>query len=345
MSEAKVAIVILNWNGRTFLDRFLPSVIKFSLGAEIIIADNASTDDSVSFLKTQYPELKVILLNENYGFAGGYNKALKEVDADIFILLNSDVEVTEGWIEPIITLMQNDTKIAACQPKIRSYNDRTLLEHAGAAGGYIDYLGYPFCRGRIYNYLEEDHGQYNDSREIFWATGACLFVRANIFHQLKGFDEDFFAHMEEIDLCWRIHRLGYKIMVEPDSMVYHVGGGTLPKSNPRKTYYNFRNNLMMIHKNQKAPLVWWVLIARLFLDGLAGIKFLFDGDVADCFAVVKAHLYFYKNFRKRQELRNQFKLDKNLTIPCIYKRSIVLSHYVLGKKKFSTLDQNKFSGN
>ncbi len=344
MSKTKVAIIILNWNGRNYLERFLPALTSFSEAAEIVIADNFSSDDSIAFLKSNYPQLRRILLNENYGFAGGYNMALKEVDADVFVLLNSDVEVTAGWIEPIISLMEEDTTIVACQPKIRSYNDKPLLEHAGGAGGFIDYLGYPFCRGRIYNALEEDHGQYNDSREVFWATGACLFVRANIFHQLKGFDEDFFAHMEEIDLCWRIHRLGYKIMVEPKSEVFHVGGGTLPKNNPRKTYYNFRNNLMMIHKNQPAPKVWWILIARLFLDGLAGIKFLVDGDFRDCLAVIKAHFYFYKNFKKRQVIRNQFVPDKSQIIPCIYQNSIVLSHYAFGKKKFSSLDQSKFSG-
>ncbi len=343
MNDSSIAIVILNWNGRGFLERFLPSVITYSTIAQIIIADNHSSDDSVAYIKNNYPQIKLILLEENYGFTGGYNKALKEVKADIYVLLNSDVEVTPGWLDPVINLMNGDDKIAVCQPKIRSYHDQELLEHAGASGGFIDYLGYPFCRGRIYNYLEEDRGQYNDEREIFWATGACMFIRSAIFHQLGGFDDDFFAHMEEIDLCWRIHRGGYKIMVQPASVVYHVGGGTLPKHNPRKTYYNFRNNLMMIHKNQIAPHVWWILIVRLFLDGLAGIKFLLEGHAADCMAVLKAHFYFYKHFTRRQKLREQSLPDRNHKLPNVYQKNIVLAYYVLGKKKFSELQQDKFS--
>lgn len=343
MNDTTIAIVILNWNGRDFLERFLPIVIKYSKGAEVIIADNNSKDDSISFLRNNYPGLRLILLEENTGFTGGYNRALKQVQADIYVLLNSDVEVTEGWLEPVINIMKSNGNVAACQPKVRSYNDRELLEHAGASGGFIDYLGYPFCRGRIYNHLEEDTGQYDDAREIFWATGACMFIRSDVFHQLGGFDDDFFAHMEEIDLCWRMHRAGYKIMVQPESVIYHVGGGTLPKHNPRKTYYNFRNNLMMIHKNQIAPRVWRILVARLFLDGLAGLKFLLDGHGADCFAVIKAHFYFYKNFARRQKLRLQSIPNKDQKLPCVYQNNIVLAHYVLGKKKFSELEQNKFS--
>lgn len=343
MNDTKVAIVILNWNGRNFLEQFLPTVIEYSNGAEIIIADNNSKDDSVSFLRNNFPGVRLILLEKNTGFTGGYNKALQQVQSDIYVLLNSDVEVTEGWLQPAIDLMIKDKTVVACQPKVRSYHDRELLEHAGACGGFIDYLGYPFCRGRIYNHLEEDRGQYDDACEIFWATGACMFIRSDIFHQLGGFDDDFFAHMEEIDLCWRIHRAGYKIMVQPQSIIYHVGGGTLPKHNSRKTYYNFRNNLMMIHKNQIAPRVWWILLVRLFLDVLAGLKFLFEGHAADCFAVLKAHFYFYKHFTRRQKLRMQSLPDINQKLPCVYQKNIVLAHYLLGKKKFSELEQNKFS--
>lgn len=339
----RIAIVILNWNGIRFLQQFLPNVKKNSGGAEIVVADNNSSDDSLSWLRENHPDVSLIEMKINTGFAGGYNKALKQVDADIFVLLNSDVEVTEGWMQPIIRLMSNDPAIAACQPKILSFQHRNLFEHAGASGGFIDYLGYPFCRGRIYNTLEEDKGQYNNSREVFWATGASMFVRADVFHELNGFDEDFFAHMEEIDLCWRMHYAGYKVMVEPASCVYHVGGGTLPKSNHIKTYYNFRNNLMMIHKNFPADRMWIIMVIRLFLDGLAGLKFLASGNVKDCWSVVKAHFYFYGHYQHRKKVRNEsMRLIKKQNVPFIYRKNIVFSYYLLGRKYFSQLE-NKFS--
>ena len=343
MIKSDIAIVILNWNGRKFLEQFLPSVITYSDDAKIIVADNCSTDDSVSFLKNNYPGIQLIELESNTGFTGGYNKALKQITADFYVLLNSDVEVGEGWIQPIIDLMRDDKSIAACQPKIRSFQQKEIFEHAGASGGFIDYLGYPFCRGRVYNNLENDEEQYNEAREIFWATGACMFIRSKVFHEMHGFDTDFFAHMEEIDLCWRMKRAGYKIMVEPKSIVYHVGGGTLPKTNPRKTYFNFRNNLMMLHKNEIAPRVWWILLIRLFLDCLAAIKFLIEGHPADCKAVMKAHLYFYKNFLRRQKLRILSNPDKDQKLNCVYQKNIVLAHYIFAVKKFSDLDHNKFS--
>jgi GT2 family glycosyltransferase len=318
---------------------------EFSRNAAVIVADNASTDESLTWLQQQHPDVQVIQMESNTGFAGGYNRALQKVKADIYVLLNSDVLVTENWLPPILDLMQSDTTIAACQPKIRSYTDRNLLEHAGGSGGFIDHLGYPFCRGRIYNTLEEDKGQYNERREIFWATGACLFIRSEVFHACKGFDEDFFAHMEEIDLCWRIHHRGYKIMVEPSSVIYHVGGGTLPRSNPRKTYYNFRNNMLMLHKNL-LPGKWRkVFLIRLLMDGLAGVKFLLSGHPADCASVIKAHFYFYSNYSRRKKIRKEE--QEKIThrdIPGIYNSSIVFDYYISGKKYFSQL-KGDFSGN
>nr|MBP8033086.1 glycosyltransferase family 2 protein [Bacteroidia bacterium] len=249
MQSSKVAVVILNWNGKPFLEKFLPTVLQYSSGAQIIVADNQSSDDSVAFLKTQFPQVSVILNPSNDGFATGYNLALKQVKAEYYVLLNSDVEVTENWLQPIIKLMDENLKVAACQPKILDYNHPSKFEYAGAAGGFIDKYGYPFCRGRIFNVLEEDKAQYDTAKEVFWATGACMFVRAEAFWKVGGFDDDYFAHMEEIDVCWRMKNIGYQIYVEPSSKVYHVGGGTLNKLSPRKTFLNFRNNLTTLTKN------------------------------------------------------------------------------------------------
>jgi GT2 family glycosyltransferase len=255
----KTAVVILNWNGRNFLETFLPSVLEYSARcADVIVADNASTDDSVAFLQEHYPQIRIIEHPKNGGFSKGYNDALKQIDAEYYILLNSDVEVTPNWITPVIEMMDADPSIAACQPKLRSFEDRSQFEYAGAAGGFIDAYGYPFCRGRIFDVLEEDRGQYDDACEVFWATGACLFVRADLYHALGGLDEDFFAHMEEIDFCWRLKNNGHKVMYCPDSTVYHVGGGALPKSSPRKTYLNFRNNLALLVKNLPSKRLGWV---------------------------------------------------------------------------------------
>ena len=290
----KVAVVILNWNGRKFLEQFLPGVINNSKGqAEVIIADNASTDDSVSFLKNNFPRIRIIQNRINGGFARGYNDALAQVDAKYFVLLNSDIEVTPNWIQPVINLMESDKQIAACQPKLMSFYNREKFEYAGAAGGYIDKYGYPFCRGRLFQTMEGDGGQYDDETEIFWATGACLFVRSDIYKELGGLDEQFFAHMEEIDFCWRVKNHGYKIMYCPDSTVYHVGGGTLPNKSWKKTYLNMRNNNIMLYKNLPDNRLYKVFIARLVLDGVAAIKFLFDGGFMDLFAVVKAHWDFF----------------------------------------------------
>ena len=247
----QIAVVILNWNGRHYLEKFLPGVVKYSSepGIQVVVADNGSTDDSLKFLRQQYPEITIIEFDKNHGYAEGYNKALKLITARYFVLLNSDVEVTPNWLNPLVCLMEQDDKIAVCMPKIRSFDNRGYFEYAGAGGGFIDRFGYPFCRGRILNHIEEDTGQYDSVREIFWASGACLFIRSELFIQSGGFDPGFFAHMEEIDLCWRFKNQGYKILYSPDSIIYHVGGGTLPNQHPGKLYLNFRNNLFVLYKN------------------------------------------------------------------------------------------------
>lgn len=340
----QVAIVILNWNGRHMLERFLPVILKHSLSsARVIIADNASTDDSIQWLSTYRDQVELIELDKNYGFTGGYNRALKQVKAEYYILLNSDVEVTPDWIRPVLEYMALNPFTAACQPKLRSCQDRHLLEHAGAAGGYMDYLGYPFCRGRMFTTLEEDQGQYDTIREVFWASGASMFIRAADFHAMNGFDEVFFAHMEEIDLCWRLQQSGKQIAVIPESTIYHVGGGTLPKSSPRKTYYNFRNNLLMLHKNLPLHQLLFILPLRLILDGIAGLKFLFDGDIGDFFAVIRAHLRFYALLPSRIKVRtHQRRSRKTNQLQGIYNSSIVVAYYLKGIRKFSGLNPSKF---
>ncbi len=341
----KVAVVILNWNGKNFLEKFLPSVFSYNSSyAEIIVADNASTDDSVSFVKNHYPLIKVIENTDNGGFAKGYNDALKLVDAEYYVLLNSDVEVSPNWIDSIIKLMDTDKNIAACQPKILAFDNKHVFEYAGAAGGFIDKYGYPFCRGRILDTLEEDKGQYNDVREIFWATGACLFVRSELYHKVNGFDEDFFAHMEEIDLCWRLKNLGYKIMYCPDSTVYHVGGGTLNKTSPQKTYLNFRNNLILLCKNHPPQYFFLKLMWRMNLDGVAGIKFLFARQFLHFIAVLKAHKSFYftlgRTLKKRKALKKHI---TKYTTSAVYLHSIVADYYIRGKRTFKEIDlKNRF---
>lgn len=336
----KVAVVILNWNGKKFLEKFLPSFIEHSKEeAEIIVADNASKDDSVAFLKSAYPSIRIIQNPKNLGFAGGYNAALKQVDASYYILINSDIEVTPNWIGPVIEMMEKEPMIAACQPKVRSFIDKNKFEYAGAAGGYIDKYGYPFCRGRLFFEIEDDTGQYNDPVEIFWATGACMFVRAGLYQQVGGLDEDFFAHMEEIDFCWRLKNLGYKIMYCPSSTVYHIGGGTLPKISWRKTYLNFRNNCILLYKNLPEELIFEVFAKRVVLDGIAALRFLFTAGFKDFFAVSKAHFSFYSSLRKTKEKRKQL---KHGPLRNVYRKNIVFEHFLRGKKKFSQLDPQKF---
>ncbi len=333
--KPKVSIVILNYNTRDFLEKFLPGVLATDYeNFEVVLADNGSNDDSVEFVKTKFPEVSVISLTENHGFAGGYNRALANIEADYFVLLNSDVEVPKGWLNPLVTLAESNTQIAAIQPKLIDYKDSTKFEYAGGSGGFIDKYGYPFCRGRWFNFIETDTGQYDDIREIFWATGACFLIKSSFWKDMKGLDEDFFAHMEEIDLCWRLKNSGYKIMVCPQSVVYHVGGGTLPVGNPRKTYLNFRNGLFLLCKNLHGSVLWKTLFIRFLLDGLAGIKFFSEFKFREIGAILKAHIAFYSHLRywlnKRKHLPAQSK-----NVLGMYKKSMVFDFYLRGKSKFS----------
>ncbi|GAA4410151.1 glycosyltransferase family 2 protein [Nibrella viscosa] len=338
-----LAIVILNYNGYSFLERFLPSVLAHAEGFPVYVADNASTDQSVSLLRDRFPAVRLLQLSRNHGYAGGYNAALRQIPAQYYVLLNSDVEVTPGWIRPVLALMEADSRIAACQPKIRAYDHRTHFEYAGAAGGYIDWLGYAFCRGRLFDTLEEDRGQYDDDRPVFWATGACLFVRAGVFHEAGGFDASFFAHMEEIDWCWRVQRLGYQIWTCGRSVVYHVGGGTLPKTNPQKTYLNYRNSLLMLYKNLPPERLFGTLLLRLVLDGISSAVFLRAGQWRDIGAILRAHFAFYGRLGALRPVRNQLLRQAGaVTHLPVYTRSIVWDYFVNGCKTFCQLAwQNK----
>ncbi len=339
---AKVAVAILNWNGKSLLQKFLPDVVSYSSPAEIYIIDNGSSDDSLSFLKINFPDVKIIINEKNFGFAKGYNEGLKKIDAEYFILLNSDVQVTENWIEPLISLMEKDATISACQPKLLNYNVRDEFEYAGGAGGFIDKYGYPFCRGRIFNSFEKDKGQYDETQEIFWASGACLFVRAKNFFEAGMLDEDFFAHMEEIDLCWRMKNLGYKIIYSSVSIVYHVGGGTL-KISPQKTFLNFRNNLILLIKNHAPEYFRVKFFLRMILDGIAGLKFLLSGQFFHFAAVIRAHFNFYSTFGRTMKKRRAMKKRiSRYASSAIYRKSIVVDYFLKGKKKFSELDKNLF---
>jgi len=301
----KIAVVILNWNGAKLLEQFLPSVMAYSNEAKIYVADNASTDNSIAVIKEKFPLVTIIQNNANYGFATGYNIALQQVEEEYYALVNSDIEVTRNWLAPILLLFDSEPNVAVIQPKILDYKNKEYFEYAGAAGGFIDQYGYPYCRGRIFNNIEKDNGQYNDQLEIFWASGACFFIRKAIYRKLHGFDDDFFAHQEEIDLCWRAFNLGYKAKYTSKSVVYHVGGATLNESNPKKTFLNFRNSLLMLTKNLPKNKLFPVIFARLVLDGLAGIQFIFKGKFAHCWAIVKAHIQFFYLINKTLKKRNQ----------------------------------------
>jgi GT2 family glycosyltransferase len=329
----KIALVILNWNGKPLLEKFLEGIIQKSPEAEVIIGDNASTDDSIDFLRTNFPNIRIIQNDRNYGFAGGYNRILEQVEADYYILLNSDIEVSDNWINPVITLMERDKRIAACQPKIRSYHDKTKFEYAGAAGGYIDWLGYPFCRGRVFDTIEEDKGQYEDDKQVFWATGAALFVKTDAFRKAGGFDEDFFAHQEEIDLCWRLQRDGYTIYCCPTSTVYHIGGGSLPKSSPQKNYLNFRNNLYMLYKNLPASEFYMILVLRLFLDSVAFFKILIGDGLKNALSVIRAYIDFFKNMNKMKVKR----CKEEVYVNTIFPKSLLWEYYFRSRKFFSDL--------
>ncbi|PHN05200.1 bifunctional riboflavin kinase/FAD synthetase [Flavilitoribacter nigricans] len=344
-STASVAVVILNYNGREYLEKFLPSVFNSSYeNLTVYVADNGSGDQSLAWLEEHRPEVRRIDLKKNYGYAEGYNRALRQVESDYYILLNSDLEVQPGWIEPIIRLLEEDPATAACQPKILSYENPSAFEYAGAAGGWIDYLGYPFCRGRVFDLTETDEGQYDDQQEIFWASGAAFFVRANLFHRIGGFDPDYFAHAEEIDLCWRLKRAGFKIQVVPESVVYHLGGGTLNYQAPNKAYLNFRNTLYTIWKNESGLKLCWLIPARMVLDGVAGGLFLFQGKFAHIKAIVRAHWTFLPKIgqlsRKRQHYAGLIAKAGNGLPPNERGRfygSIVWQYYALGKKRFKSI--------
>jgi GT2 family glycosyltransferase len=337
----KVAVVILNWNGKKFLEEFLPPLIAHTPSwAELVVADNASTDDSVDFLKEYFPQIRIVINDQNYGFAKGYNVALRQTEAEYYCLLNSDIEVAENWIEPVINFLDNHPDVAICQPKLLSFSEKNMFEYAGASGGFIDKFGYPFCRGRMFQTMEEDKNQYDDIVEIFWATGACMFVRANLYHELGGLDDDFFAHMEEIDFCWRAKNAGHKVMCCPEAVVYHVGGGSLPKSSPRKTFLNFRNNIILLYKNLPKRKLPWVFFMRFILDNVAAFRFLFDSGFGDFKAVYKAYFSFYGSFRKNLRKR---KWIKHRHVSEIYNKSIVFEYYLRGKKYFSDLNQSDFS--
>jgi len=342
-NQPSIAVVILNYNGKHFLEQFLGGVVKYSKheNTKVFVADNGSTDDSLAFLVENYPEVQFLLSKENFGFAGGYNFFFNQIEADYYVLLNSDVEVTENWIPPIIELMESDKTIAACQPKILAHYDKTLFEHAGGAGGWMDNLGYPFCRGRVFSSLEKDDGQYEDIQEVFWATGAAMFVRGDLYENFGGLDGEYFAHMEEIDLCWRFKRAGYKNMVVPQSVVYHVGGGTLPPTSPRKVYLNFRNNILSLLKNESVGKLLWLIPLRLILDGLAGVLFLTEGKFKEIWAIIRAHFYIYprifKIAKKRKLIKNIIKENAigEPNMKGVYKGSAVWAYFIGGKKKFS----------
>lgn len=330
----KTAVAILNYNGVDYLRQYLPSVTEYSPNCQIVVIDNNSTDSSLEFLNNNYPRLQIISLNRNYGFSGGYNRGLEQVQAENFILLNSDVEATAGWADSMIQYMNSHPQVAICQPKILSLQNPSQFDYAGAAGGYLDLLGYPFCRGRIFNHLEKDHGQYDNHQYIFWAGGACFFIRARVFREMGGFDEDFFAHMEEIDLCWRCHRAGYKTGFVSQSKVYHVGGGTLKDTNPHKTYLNFRNGLQLLVKNSSLSDLIWKLPVRVLLDLIACLRFLCQGSFQHFLAVLRAELAFLGTLPQTWSKRSLCKAPYHSEL---FKNLVVWQYFVLGKKSYQAI--------
>jgi len=330
----KTAIIILNWNGEKLLEQFLPSIVNFSSElSTIYVADNASSDASIAFVKDQFPSVHIIENAINGGYAKGYNDALACIDADIYCLINSDVEVTNNWIPPILDVFKKEKNTAIIQPKILDFKDKSKFEYAGAGGGFVDLYGYPYCRGRVFNHLEEDMNQFNDISEIFWASGACFFIRSEVYHQLKGFDEDYFAHQEEVDLCWRAQNEGFKVKYVGTSTVYHVGGATLQETNPHKTFLNFRNSLLNVIKNVPKQWFLFVVFSRLILDGIAGIKFLIELRPVHTWAIIKAHLSVYKSFykflQKRKKLQKKYEYNLHT--------SVVWQYFVLKRRNFKNL--------
>jgi GT2 family glycosyltransferase len=329
----KTAVVILNFNGEKLLPEFLPSVVQHSPEAEIYVADNASTDNSITLLKTNFPLVKIIAIEKNFGFCGGYNRALSQIDAEYFVLLNSDVEVTKNWLEPLVKILDTRPDVAAVQPKILSYRNRKVFEYAGAAGGFIDSLGYPFCRGRIFDHVEEDNHQYDDEREIFWATGACFIIRSKVYRSFGGLDEDFFAHMEEIDLCWKIHRSNQGVMYTGKSTVYHLGAGTLGYDSPQKVYLNFRNGLSLIYKHLDDGELYYKLPLRMVLDWVAAFVFLIKGKLKNTSSVLNAHIDFVRSFKKQKSKRTSIHAQyPSYSRETIYPRLILADYYLKGRK-------------
>ncbi|WP_103327268.1 glycosyltransferase family 2 protein [Bacteroidetes bacterium endosymbiont of Geopemphigus sp.] len=327
-----LAVVILNWNGVRWLEKFLPAIERFSQKSDLYVIDNASSDTSIDYLEKNHPSIKIIRHAQNLGFAGGYNKGIEQIHTKILCLLNSDVEVTEHWLKAIVSFFDNDHKLAVLQPKILDYTNKECFEYAGSAGGFIDNWGYPYCRGRIFYQTEIDTDQYEDSSEIFWASGACFFIRKSTYEEAGGFDEQFFAHMEEIDLCWRLRNKGYKIAYTASSKVYHMGGGTLKKEDPEKTFLNFRNSLLMLVKNLPLKELYKVLTGRLFLDGWAGVYFLLHGHYKHSWAIVRAHFSFYKRFFINYQKRSGEELS------AYYRhRNIFFQYFIMGRKYFHKL--------
>ena len=335
--QPNIAIVILNWNGQKYLEQFLPSVTATQYSnLQIIVADNGSSDNSISFLEKAYPAVRIIRLPVNYGFAKGYNESLKQVQADYYMLLNSDVEVKPDWLQPMMALLESDKSIAACQPKLLAYHHRNMFEYAGGAGGWIDKYGYPFAKGRVFDVMEEDKGQYDDASLVFWVTGAAMLIRASVFHETGGFDEYFFAHQEEIDLCWRIQLAGHRLSSCPAAVVYHVGGGTLPRGNSRKTYLNFRNNQIMLAKNLPWSQKWWKIPYRIGLDAISATKGLLAGDGGYFLAIFRAHFAFLKWILLKQH-KSKFPQRKNNDLKGLYPHNLVWQHFIKGKKYFNEI--------
>ncbi len=336
MSHPSVGVVILNFNTKELLERFIPAVLATTYpNFELIVADNGSSDGSLELVREKFPGVTCLDLNINLGFAGGYNQALQELDHDYFVLLNSDVRVDPNWITPVIEVMERDQKIAAAQPKILDENKPDHFEYAGAAGGFMDALAYPFCRGRVFEVLEEDEGQYDSTREVFWASGAALFIRSEIWNSIGGLDTDYFAHMEEIDLCWRLKNKGFSIVAVPEARVWHLGGATLSKAKAKKTFLNFRNTLASMAKNMPASQFWLKLIPKLVLDGLAGVHFLLQGKPDHCWAIVRAHFNFYGTFGKWWKKRDTVKKGR---MTGVYRGSLVFAHFIQKKKSYSKLE-------
>jgi GT2 family glycosyltransferase len=339
----KAAVVILNWNGLDFLQRFLGIILKNSAkeGISIYVADNGSTDGSPDWIEKTYPGIRLLRLEKNHGFAGGYNRALHGVEAEYFVLLNSDIEVTPSWLEPMVSFMDQNRDVAACQPKIKSWHNRDHFEYAGAAGGYIDKYGYPFCRGRLFSYVEKDSGQYDTIRDVFWTSGACMIVRSDAWMKCSGFDDDFFAHMEEIDFCWRLRIAGYRLCIIPESVVYHVGGGVLPYNSPFKTFLNFRNNLFLLYKNLPETRMHRIMFIRKLLDGMAAILFLITGRFRHFVSVWRAHTEYYRNVKSLKIKRAMVdKLSTQRQTDLILNKSIVFEFYVKGTRTFERLKTN-----